>query len=193
MHLHTTTVPTPVGPFTLLVDTDGVCAAGFTGRPETLQRRLDPRRRTAGTRQAADPDALASRVGAYLAGEVDALDEVAVEQPGDPARQAAWRALRRCRPARRSATASSGSWPAWPTRPPTRSAPRPPAPPAPATTSPSSCPATACSAPTAAWAAMGGACTARPGSSTTRPPPWRVPGPMAGPQTLPLRRWHCGR
>ena len=54
MHLHTTTVPTPVGPFTLLVDTDGVCAAGFTGRPETLQRRLDPRRRTAGTRQAAE-------------------------------------------------------------------------------------------------------------------------------------------
>lgn len=94
MHLHTTTVPTPVGPFTLLVDTDGVCAAGFTGRPETLQRRLDPRRRTAGTRQATDPDALASRVGAYLAGEVDALDEVAVQQPGDPARQAAWRALR---------------------------------------------------------------------------------------------------
>ena len=94
MHLHTTTVPTPVGPFTLLVDTDGVCAAGFTGRPETLQRRLDPRRRTASTRPATDPDALASRVGAYLAGEVDALDEVAVQQPGDPARQAAWRALR---------------------------------------------------------------------------------------------------
>jgi hypothetical protein len=30
MHLYTTTVPTPVGPFTLLVDGDGVCAAGFT-------------------------------------------------------------------------------------------------------------------------------------------------------------------
>ena len=30
MQLHTTTVPTPVGPFTLLVDGDGVCAAGFT-------------------------------------------------------------------------------------------------------------------------------------------------------------------
>ena len=42
MHLHTTTVPTPVGPFTLLVDDGAVCAAGFTGRPETLQRRLDP-------------------------------------------------------------------------------------------------------------------------------------------------------
>jgi methylated-DNA-[protein]-cysteine S-methyltransferase len=94
MHLHTTAVPTPVGPFTLLVDDGAVCAAGFTGRPETLQRRLDPRRRGAGTRPASDPDALASRLEAYLAGEVEALDGVEVAQPGDPGRQAAWAALR---------------------------------------------------------------------------------------------------
>jgi methylated-DNA-[protein]-cysteine S-methyltransferase len=94
MHLHTTTVPTPVGPFTLLVDGGGVCAAGFTGRPETLQRRLDPRRRAAGARPAADPDGVAGRMLAYLEGEAGALDEVEVAQPGDPSQQAAWRALR---------------------------------------------------------------------------------------------------
>jgi methylated-DNA-[protein]-cysteine S-methyltransferase len=94
MHLHTTTVPTPVGPFTLLVGGDGVCAAGFTGRPETLQRRLDRRRRAASIRPATDPGAAASRLLAYLAGEVEALDEVAVDQPGDPSLQAAWQALR---------------------------------------------------------------------------------------------------
>jgi methylated-DNA-[protein]-cysteine S-methyltransferase len=94
MHLHTTTVPTPVGPFTLLVDGDGVCAAGFSGRPETLQRRLDPRRRAATLRQDPDPDQVASRLRAYLAGEVGALDEVTVAQPGDPAQQTAWAALR---------------------------------------------------------------------------------------------------
>jgi methylated-DNA-[protein]-cysteine S-methyltransferase len=94
MHLHTTTVPTPVGPFTLLVGGDGVCAAGFTGRPETLQRRLDRRRRAAAVRPATDPDGVASRLLAYLAGEVGVLDEVTVDQPGDPSRQAAWRALR---------------------------------------------------------------------------------------------------
>jgi methylated-DNA-[protein]-cysteine S-methyltransferase len=94
MQLHTTTVTTPVGPFTLLVDGGGICAAGFTGRPESLQRRLDPRRRAASTRPAADPDAVASRMRAYLAGEVGALDELAVDQPGDRQRQAAWRALR---------------------------------------------------------------------------------------------------
>ena len=94
MHLHTTTVPTPVGPYTLLVDGDGVCAAGFAGRPETLQRRLDPRRRAARVRPATDPDALASRMLAYLEGEAGALDGVVVAQPGDPARQAACEALR---------------------------------------------------------------------------------------------------
>jgi methylated-DNA-[protein]-cysteine S-methyltransferase len=94
MHLHTTTVPTPVGPFTLLVGGDGVCAAGFTGRPETLQRRLDPRRRAAAIRAATDPDAVASRLLAYLEGEVEALDEVPVDQPGAPTLQAAWQALR---------------------------------------------------------------------------------------------------
>ena len=95
MHLHTTTVPTPVGPFTLLVGGDGVCAAGFTDRPGTLQRRLDPRRRAATVRRAADPGGVAGRVRAYLAGEVGALDDVAVAQPGDPAQQTAWQALRR--------------------------------------------------------------------------------------------------
>ena len=134
MHLHTTTVPTPVGPFTLLVDGGGVCAAGFTDQPGTLQRRLDPRRRSATLRPARDPDQVASRLGAYLAGEVGALDDIAVAQPGDPAQQTAWAACGPSRPARRSATASSATWPTWPTRPPTRSAPRRPAGPAPATT-----------------------------------------------------------
>jgi methylated-DNA-[protein]-cysteine S-methyltransferase len=94
MHLYTTTVPTPVGPFTLLVDDGAVCAAGFTGRFETLQRRLDRRRREAAVRPAADPDALGGLVRAYLAGEADAVDAIQVAQPGDPARQAAWAALR---------------------------------------------------------------------------------------------------
>jgi methylated-DNA-[protein]-cysteine S-methyltransferase len=94
MRLHTTTLATPVGPFTLLVGDDGVCAAGFTGDPGTLQRRLDPARRAAGVRPAADPGGVGTAVRAYLAGELEALDGVAVSQPGDEARQAAWRVLR---------------------------------------------------------------------------------------------------
>ena len=94
MHLHATTLTTPAGPFTLLVDDDGVCAAGFTGRPETQQRRLDPTRRTATIRPANDPDGVSARMLAYLAGELEALEEIVVSQPGDPSRQIAWQALR---------------------------------------------------------------------------------------------------
>ena len=94
MDLHTTTLSTPVGPFTLLVDDDGVCAAGFTSHAETLRRRLDPPRQAARIRADGDPGGVAAAMRAYLAGELEALREVAVTQPGDPPRQEAWRALR---------------------------------------------------------------------------------------------------
>jgi methylated-DNA-[protein]-cysteine S-methyltransferase len=94
MDLHTTTLGTPVGPFTLLVDGDGVCAAGFTADVERLRRRLDRHRRAARVRAGGDPGGVAAAMRAYLAGELEALREVAVTQPGDPARQDAWRALR---------------------------------------------------------------------------------------------------
>jgi methylated-DNA-[protein]-cysteine S-methyltransferase len=93
--MHTTTLPTPVGPFTLLVDDGGgVCAAGFTNRAETLRRRLDPSRRAARVDTIGDPGGVAAAMRAYFAGELEALDELTVSQPGDPARQGAWRALR---------------------------------------------------------------------------------------------------
>jgi methylated-DNA-[protein]-cysteine S-methyltransferase len=92
--MHTTTLPTPVGPFTLLVDGDGVCAAGFTNRAETLLRRLDATRRAARVHPTGDPGGVAAAMRAYFAGELEALDEIAVSQPGDPARQGAWRSLR---------------------------------------------------------------------------------------------------
>jgi len=94
MDLHTTTLPTPVGPFTLLVDDDGVCAAGFTRHAETLQRRLDPPRQAARVRANGDPGGVAAAMRAYLAGELEALHGIMVTQPGDPSRQGAWRVLR---------------------------------------------------------------------------------------------------
>jgi methylated-DNA-[protein]-cysteine S-methyltransferase len=94
MHLHTATLPTPAGPFTLLVDDDGVCAAGFTSRVEALQRHLDPSRRTARTRATTDPGGVSTAMLAYLAGDLEALDGITVTQPGDPRQQAAWQALR---------------------------------------------------------------------------------------------------
>jgi methylated-DNA-[protein]-cysteine S-methyltransferase len=92
--MQATTLPTPMGPFTLLVDNDGVCAAGFTRNAETLQRRLDPPRRAARVRSTGDPGGVAAAMRAYFAGELEALQEIPVSQPGDPPRQGAWRALR---------------------------------------------------------------------------------------------------
>jgi methylated-DNA-[protein]-cysteine S-methyltransferase len=93
--LHATTLTTPVGPFTLLMDDDGgVCAAGFSQQPERLQRRLDPARRAARVRRAADLGAVSAALRAYLDGELEALDQVPVRQPGDPRQQAAWQVLR---------------------------------------------------------------------------------------------------
>jgi methylated-DNA-[protein]-cysteine S-methyltransferase len=92
--MQATTLPTPVGPFTLLVDDDGVCAAGFTRHAETLRRRLDPRRRGARVHSTGDPGGVAAAMRAYFAGELEALDEITVTQPGDPPRQGAWRVLR---------------------------------------------------------------------------------------------------
>jgi methylated-DNA-[protein]-cysteine S-methyltransferase len=92
--MHTTTLPTPVGPFTLLVDDDGVCAAGFTRHAETLHRRLDPPRRAARVHSTVDPGGVAAAMRAYFAGELEALHQIMVTQPGDPPRQEAWRALR---------------------------------------------------------------------------------------------------
>ncbi|HEU4400238.1 MAG TPA: methylated-DNA--[protein]-cysteine S-methyltransferase [Actinomycetota bacterium] len=101
MDLRTTTLTTPVGPFTLLVDDDGgVCAAGFTGHAGTLQRRLDPPRRAARIRSTGDPGGVATAMRAYLAGDLEALEALTVTQPGDQPRQEAWRALRSVRAGR---------------------------------------------------------------------------------------------
>lgn len=91
------TLETPDGPFTLLVDARGrVLASGWTADAEAILGRLKTR-----------PDALregetdaASAVMAYYAGDVAAIDAVAVDQAGTPMQLAGWAALRRIAPGR---------------------------------------------------------------------------------------------
>lgn len=93
----TATLPTPVGPLAVVLDQDGtVVASGFgdlggltsrLGLPETLP--------------AADPELVApvaEAVRRYFAGDLDALDEVAVRQRGGVFAQAAWQQLRAITP-----------------------------------------------------------------------------------------------
>ncbi|WP_210480904.1 methylated-DNA--[protein]-cysteine S-methyltransferase [Naasia sp. SYSU D00948] len=93
-------LPTPDGPFGVLVDEDGrVLASGWTDSPAALLARLRPDRRPAGARSGTAP-AVADAVEAYYSGEHAAIDAVPVRQDGGPFRTEAWVALRRIAPGR---------------------------------------------------------------------------------------------
>ncbi|GAB2605334.1 methylated-DNA--[protein]-cysteine S-methyltransferase [Streptomyces capparidis] len=85
------TVPTPVGPFTVLARDGVVCAAGFTDDVGRLAAMLGP---GPAPRRAADLGAVTDAVLRYLDGEPAALDGVPVDQPGGPFTSEAWRAMR---------------------------------------------------------------------------------------------------
>ncbi|MPZ27118.1 MAG: methylated-DNA--[protein]-cysteine S-methyltransferase [Micromonosporaceae bacterium] len=89
--MNSTTILTPAGPLTIVATEDGaVRAAGFTadlsellpaGQPETVRVRPDL-------------GAVSETVRAYLDGDLAAIDEVPVQQPGNGFLATAWQALR---------------------------------------------------------------------------------------------------
>lgn len=89
------TLITPLGPFSVLGDDDGVRAAGFTDDPGSLRDELAPPWRTAAVHEVDDPGEYTAAVRAYFDGDLDALDPVPVIQPGDGFRARAWREMRR--------------------------------------------------------------------------------------------------
>lgn len=93
--LHTLQLPSPAGRLgVVLSPEDGIVrAAGFTAVPDLLAR-LVPALLARGTTEG-DPDGPVPRaVAAYVDGDLDALGQVAAEQPGGPFLQQAWRAMR---------------------------------------------------------------------------------------------------
>jgi methylated-DNA-[protein]-cysteine S-methyltransferase len=94
MIIDTCTIATPIGPLTLLVEDGTVRAASFTDRPEELRSSLDAARRLAELRPVRDLGQVSRAVRAYFDGDLAALDDLAVEQPGNPYFQAAWKAMR---------------------------------------------------------------------------------------------------
>jgi methylated-DNA-[protein]-cysteine S-methyltransferase len=94
MIIDTCTIATPIGPLTLLVEDGTVRAASFTDRPEELRSSLDAARRLAEPRPVRDLGQVSKAVRAYFDGDLAALDDLAVEQPGNPYFQAAWKAMR---------------------------------------------------------------------------------------------------
>jgi methylated-DNA-[protein]-cysteine S-methyltransferase len=94
MTMDTSTIATPLGPLTVVVDDGTVRAASFTDRPETLRPRLGPAHRRAELRQVGDLGHVSRAVRAYFDGDPAALDDLPVEQPGNSYFQAAWKAMR---------------------------------------------------------------------------------------------------
>jgi methylated-DNA-[protein]-cysteine S-methyltransferase len=96
--LHTTQIPTPIGPLAIVIDDDGVVrASGFTSVDDQLSR-LPDAVRCEGVVEDAQDSAAARAVHDYLRGDVAALDRVAVQQPGGSFQQAAWTAMREIPP-----------------------------------------------------------------------------------------------
>ena len=91
-----TVVDTPIGPLSLLTRGGQLIAGGFTAQPAAMHSRLAPTLRALPL-EPADPAQLpwlAKPVAAYFDGDLEALDGIAVHQPGTPSRQRLWAALR---------------------------------------------------------------------------------------------------
>jgi len=93
----TTTLPTPDGAFTIVADAEGaVLASGWTADVEALLVRIHPALRPDVVREA-ELDAAAAAL-AYYAGDLAAIDGVAVRQRGTDLQLRGWAALRGIRP-----------------------------------------------------------------------------------------------
>ncbi len=101
MTIHSTVLSTPIGPLSLLtLDLDGVetlVASGFTADPTTLHERLHSS--LAGhALEPGEPGTIAKAHEAYFAGDLTALDDVPVHQPGRWRLEALWAELRKVKP-----------------------------------------------------------------------------------------------
>ena len=84
------TVPSPTGELSLLVQDDVLVAAGF-GTPEEQHARL---RTPPPLRRVNDLGPFTAALTAYFDGNLTAMDDLPVHQPGGPFRQAAWKVMR---------------------------------------------------------------------------------------------------
>ena len=89
------TVDTPVGPFTSVVNADGVVlASGWTGAPDPLVAGIAPALRPDELRGSAELGAVTSAVLAFHEGDLAAVDDIEVHQLGGEFIQQARKMLR---------------------------------------------------------------------------------------------------
>ncbi|MDQ4093169.1 MAG: methylated-DNA--[protein]-cysteine S-methyltransferase [Actinomycetota bacterium] len=89
------TMDTPTGAFTAVVDTDGaVLAAGWTAQPEDLLPLIAPGLRPASVVHRMDLGAVSTAVTAYHRGNLTAICDVPVRQRGGEFLEHTWQVLR---------------------------------------------------------------------------------------------------
>jgi methylated-DNA-[protein]-cysteine S-methyltransferase len=93
------TVDTPIGPFTAVVAADGaVLASGWTGEVAELTSLIAPAIAPTGLTEKQDLGEVSAAIRRYHAGELDAVDDIAVRQRSGAFRERAWDVLRTVRP-----------------------------------------------------------------------------------------------
>jgi methylated-DNA-[protein]-cysteine S-methyltransferase len=96
MTIETATVRSPVGALSLYARGDALCGLAFSDHDERLRAQLTARFGDAVKYvRAPDPAGAVARVRRYLAGELDALDDIAVDLGGTPFQARVWAALRK--------------------------------------------------------------------------------------------------
>jgi methylated-DNA-[protein]-cysteine S-methyltransferase len=90
MTVHATTIQTPVGAFAMLAEDDVLVAAGFTSVADQFSRLPGG----GSLVELGDLGRLSAALAAYFHGEVTAIDDLPVSQPGGAFRQAAWKVMR---------------------------------------------------------------------------------------------------
>ena len=90
----TSTITTPIGPLTLLASDGVLRAASFTDEPGEVHARLGATERQDELRRTDDLGPITDALRAYFDGEVEAIDDLPVQQAGNNWFQSAWKVMR---------------------------------------------------------------------------------------------------
>ena len=98
MHLETAEVPSPIGTLGLVVRGKRLCRLEFSNRCSRIRGALERRFGPVSLEERPDPAGVASRLRAYLAGDLGALEAIPVDTGGTAFQQEVWTALREVGP-----------------------------------------------------------------------------------------------
>jgi len=87
-------IASPIGTIVLIADGRGLCTLDFADHEPRMMRLLKLRHGDVKFTEADDPLGASSCLRAYLAGRLDALDDIPVEPGGTPFQRRVWAALR---------------------------------------------------------------------------------------------------